>query len=260
MTTAIIIPARYGSTRFPGKPLHEIAGVAMLERVYRLAKQVNNVDGVYVATDDARIKTFVEGFGGQAVMTSESCPNGTARVWEAAQQLNPVPDIILNLQGDAPLTPPWVVQGLVDELQANADVPVATPATRMTEVAYEKLKAAKAAGEVSGTTVVTDKSGNAMYFSKSLIPFVRKKVGDVFPVMRHVGLYGYRKEALAQYFDLGETDLENIEGLEQLRYLYHGIPIRVVEVDYKGRTHWGVDSPEDAQRAEEIIAAEGELL
>ncbi|MFZ2620663.1 MAG: 3-deoxy-manno-octulosonate cytidylyltransferase [Alphaproteobacteria bacterium] len=259
MTTAIIIPARYGSTRLPGKPLMQIAGKSMIQRVVEIAHSVQGVDVVAVATDDARIQAHVESFGGTAVMTREDAPNGTARVFEAAQKLAVRPDVVLNFQGDSPLTPPWIIAPVVAALQQNG-VQVATPATRMTAESYAKLKAAKAGGEVGGTTVVCAENGDALYFSKSLIPFVRKiDAASRFPVLRHVGLYGYTFKALENYFAWGECELENVEGLEQLRFLYHGVPIRVMEVDYKGRSHWGVDSAEDAKRVEEYIAREGEL-
>ena len=260
MKTAIVIPARYGSTRYPGKPLADIFGKSMIRRIWDIASAVEGVDQVIVATDDDRIIEHVEGFGGTAVMTDETCENGTVRVCQAIERLEgDKPDIIINLQGDAVLTPPWVIQPLVDMFK-DETVQYGTIATRLTEEVYEKLKAAKAAGEVSGTTVVQDKNGDALYFSKSLIPYVRKVVGDEFPVMRHIGMYGYRYDALKKYIELPETDIENVEGLEQLRVLWHGHKMRVAEVDYRGRTHWAVDSPEDAWRAKEIIAEEGELV
>ncbi len=136
---------------------------------------------------------------------------------------------------------------------------MATPATRMTPDSYERLKAAKAAGEVGGTTVTFDQDGRALYFSKSIIPFVRAGARDL-PVFRHIGLYGYRPDALRRLVSLEPGPLEKAEQLEQLRALEHGIPIRVVTVDYRGRTHWGIDTEEDLRRCEALIRAEGELL
>ena len=264
MQTVIVIPSRYGSTRFPGKPLSPVAGVSLLERVYRIARSVSGVDAVFVATDDERIVQHVTDFGGQAIMTGE-CENGTERVWQAVEQLPQNPDIIINLQGDAVLTPPWVIQAVGDELRCNANVQLCTPAVRMDDTSYRKLQAAKAAGEVGGTTVTVNKNGDALYFSKAIIPYVRK-ASTPLPVLRHIGLYGYRYQALKQYLSLPPSMLELTEGLEQLRALENGIPIRVVEVNYtdpesgKLRSHWAVDTPEDAKRAEDIIANEGELL
>ena len=143
---------------------------------------------------------------------------------------------------------------------ADEDVQVCTPAVRLTPPNYEKLKAAKAEGEVGGTTVTFDKNHDAMYFSKTMIPYLREVDSEELPIFRHIGLYGYRYEALREYLDLEPTLLEKTEGLEQLRLLENGIPIRVVEVDYDGRSHWAVDSPADAERAAEIILEEGELI
>lgn len=258
MKTTIIIPARYGSTRFPGKPLHAICGVSMIERVWRLAKAVEGVHSVVVATDDDRIQKHVEAFGGTAVMTPEDCANGTERVYAAAQSLEESPDILINLQGDAPLTPPWVIQPVVDAFK-DKDVQVATPAVQLDYTTTDKINAAKQAGEVGGTTVVTDKNNQALYFSKAVLPFLRERPATC-PVWKHIGIYGYRMNALKDYMALPSCELEEVEGLEQLRYLYNGIPIQVVEADYKNRTPWSVDSPEDAERVAQIIEEEGELV
>lgn len=260
MKTVIVIPARYGSTRLPGKPLHLIEGISLIQRMWNIAKAVTGVSDIVVATDDQRIVDHVRGFGGQAVMTGE-CDTGTDRAHEAVSQLGYTPDAVVNLQGDAVLTPPWVVQSIVDELSSNAKADIVTPAVNMTEDVYKKFKAAKDGGEVGGTTVALNNDGFAMYFSKSVIPFVRKMPTDgSLPVYRHIGLYGYKKPALDKYVDLPMGRLEFVESLEQLRALENGMPVKVVLVDYKGRTHWAVDSPEDAQRAAEIIQNEGELV
>lgn len=153
METIIVIPARYGSTRFPGKPLRPVAGQSLLERVWRIASAVPNVNGVYVATDDERIKAHVVGFGGQVVMTSASCRNGSERVWEAAQALAKKPDVIINFQGDAVLMPPWVIGALVEEMRRDPAVEIATPATELTREQYEAMLSMKSSGVVSGTTV-----------------------------------------------------------------------------------------------------------
>jgi 3-deoxy-manno-octulosonate cytidylyltransferase (CMP-KDO synthetase) len=260
MSTVIIIPARFGSTRLPGKPLMMIAGMSLLQRTWSLAKAVQHVDGVYIATDDERIREHAETFGAEVLMTPIDAANGTERVFHAVKQLPVLPDIILNLQGDAVLTPPWVIQALIDTLRADPSVGFATTATRLTPAQYQMMVQSKQQGAVGGTTVVFDKHNNALYFSKSLIPFVRQNKLDQLPVFRHIGLYIYRYSVLKDYLGLPPSILEETEGLEQLRALDHGIPIKVVTVDYRGRSHWAVDSQADIDHVEQLIATEGELL
>ncbi|MBX9878298.1 MAG: 3-deoxy-manno-octulosonate cytidylyltransferase [Candidatus Obscuribacterales bacterium] len=259
MKTVIVIPARYGSTRFPGKPLKLIKGKSLLERTCAIAKAVKNVEGVFVATDDERIAEHAEQIGATPVMTGE-CENGTERVWQAIQNIGYKPDAVINLQGDAVLTPPWIIQAIVDAMDSDPAVQLATPATQLTWEQYEKLAASKSNGVAGGTTVTFDKNNNALYFSKALIPFLRDKKQDMPPVFRHIGLYGYRYECLKNYLQLQPTPLEQSEKLEQLRALENGIPIKVVLVDYKGRSHWAIDSPDDVTIAESIIEKEGELV
>jgi len=279
MTLRIIIPARYGSTRFPGKPLALVAGIPLLQRVWALGASVVGKDGVVVTTDDKRIADFCAKIGATCVMTDPAIANGTERVHAALQQLPKDVDQVINLQGDAVLTPPWVIRAIMDEIEREhknhpplaggskslcdfgegSTAGIFTPAVRMTPQTLEALRAAKRAGEVGGTTVTFDKDHNALYFSKSVIPFTRDAAENP-PVHRHIGLYGYRREALAKLIALPPGPLEQAEKLEQLRALENGLKIRVVVVDYKGRSHIGVDSEADARRAEQIIAAEGELL
>jgi 3-deoxy-manno-octulosonate cytidylyltransferase (CMP-KDO synthetase) len=259
MNTAIIIPARYGSTRFPGKPLAPVAGVPLLQRVWALGVSVAGKEGVTVATDDARIADFCAEIGASCVMTDKSLPTGTERVRAALQKLSLEIVRVINLQGDAVLTPPWVIRAVMDEMEREPSIGVFTPAVRMTVEAFEKMRAAKEAGEVGGTMVVFGKSCDALYFSKSVIPFVREKTVDI-PVYRHIGLYGYRRDTLSLLAELPRGPLEEAEGLEQLRALENSVKVRVVVVDYRGRSHTGVDSEADVRRAEAIIAAEGELL
>ena len=258
MTVIAVIPARYGSTRFPGKPLHEIAGVAMVERVRRLAVAAPSIERVIVATDDERIKAAVESFGGEAVMTPATCRNGTERCYEAVKDFASAQDVIVNLQGDAPLTPPWVIDAAAAAMVSDPALPLATPATALTEDAYAKLASAKAAGEVGGTTVVFDRSMNALYFSKAIIPFRREDAG--VPIYKHIGLYAYRFSALETLVNLDPSPLERTESLEQLRALENGMPVRIVLIDYRGRTPWSVDSPRDAEIAQTIIEREGEIV
>lgn len=254
----VVIPARWGSTRFPGKPLAPLRGIPMLQRVWALARAGAPAARVVIATDDQRIAAFAASLGAEAAMTDPAIRNGTERAAAVLNALSATPDLVLNLQGDAVLTPPWVLAALLDAAR-DPSVRMVTPAARMSPDALARLAAAKAAGEVGGTTVVTARNGDALYFSKSLIPFRRAGAEDV-PVLRHIGLYGYRPDVLRSLVTLPMGPLERAESLEQLRALEHGIPVRVVEVDYRGRTHWGVDTEDDLRRCEALIAAEGELL
>ena len=258
MSAAIVIPARYASTRFPGKPLHPISGVPMLERVWRIARSVPQATRVLIATDDEQIYRFAQHIGAEAVMTSPDCANGTERVHDAAVRAEITEDIILNLQGDAPLTPPWVLEAMIGEMIADQTPDIVTPAVKLEAATLDEFIAQKKTTPASGTTVVFDLKRNALYFSKAVLPYLRK-AGHAW-TYRHIGLYGYRKAALARYVELTPTPLEVTEGLEQLRALENEMSIRVVLVDYRGRTHWSIDAPEDAAFAEKIIEREGELL
>ncbi len=260
MATVIIIPARKGSTRFPNKPMAWIGGQQLLQRTWRIAQEVKEVTEVYIATDDETIRNHAEGFGAKVVMTHSDCENGTLRVFEATQQLKNQPEIIINLQGDAVLTPPWVIQAVVDEMQKDASIGLATPATQLDWHHYDEFVESKSGGRVSGTLVVFDRNRNALYFSKGLIPFVRDRNVSSPPIYRHIGLYGYRRATLKEYSSFKPSPLEEIEKLEQLRALENGIPIRIIPVDYRGRTHWSIDNPEDVAIAEGIIKREGELI
>ena len=259
MDTVIIIPSRYESTRFPGKPFAPVKGKPMLQRVWEIAKSVKGVSEVYIATDDKRIEEFAHKMGARAIMTPVECKNGTERVYKAMQQIDPKPDAILNFQGDALLTPPWVLQAMVDVFKNDNSCQMITPAVRLAKEQYAALEESKKTNPSSGTTVVFDRNMNALYFSKRVIPFVRQAEGEL-PVYRHIGMYGYRREALEKYLTFKQGPLEASEKLEQLRALENGMPIRVVTVDYKGRTHASVDAPEDVAIAEKIIEKEGELL
>jgi 3-deoxy-manno-octulosonate cytidylyltransferase (CMP-KDO synthetase) len=258
MKTAIVIPARYGSSRFPGKPLHPVLGVSMLERVWRIATSIDNAAEVLVATEDRRIVDFAEGFGARAVMTSESCANGTERTAEALKVAGVSAEIIVNLQGDALLTPPWVLDAMIDDMRGDPGADIVTPAVRLDGRALDEFLEMKEATPASGTSVVFDNRRRALYFSKRVIPFIRK-TGHA-TVHRHIGLYAFRAESLDRYVRLPQTPLEITEGLEQLRALEHGMTIKVAVVDYRGRSHGSVDSPEDVAFVERLIAREGELV
>ncbi len=259
MDIALVIPSRYGSSRFPGKPLAQIAGCSMIERVWRIASAVKGAS-VLVATDDERIAEHVRAFGGKVVMTPSDCRNGTERILAALEQQEQKPDVALNVQGDAALTPPWILQALVDHMKAFPNCLLATPAVQLRREQYDKVLEMTRAGIAGGTHVTFDRSGKALYFSKALIPHLRDGVPDDLPVYKHIGIYAYRYETLQEYVTLEPGRFEMVEQLEQLRALEHGIPIDVVQVDYRGRTPWSVDLPEDVVQVEAIIAREGELV
>ena len=269
MRAIVIIPARYGSTRLPGKPLTLIAGQTMLSRVCAIARAAACVSGdidVLVATDDARIGAHCEAIGTPWVMTPASCPSGTDRALAALRQLPCVYDVVINLQGDAPLTPPDFVSAMLRAFEADRAIEVVTPAVRLSWPELDGLRAQKHKTPFSGTCVVVDPNGNARWFSKQIIPAMRNEAAlrrqeAMSPVLRHVGLYGYTRKMLETYVTLPAGQYEQLEGLEQLRLLEHSYGIRVVEVDYRGRAAMsGVDSPEDVARAEAFIARHGELL
>lgn len=249
----IIIPARYASTRLPGKPLVMIAGKPMIQRVWEIATQVKQVSGVYVATDHPEIMEAVKGFGGKAIMTPETCRNGSERALAAIDALKIKPDVVINLQGDAPVTPPWVVQAMVHDMRST-QADICTPAISLTGKALATFLTEKKQTPSTGTTVVMDRSGNALYFSKAVLPYFRDKPTEVF---RHIGLYAYRTSVLRDLCALPQSPLEAAEQLEQLRALENGYRIKVALVDYRGRSSVSVDTPEDVVRAEAIIAREG---
>lgn len=262
MKTTIIIPARYHSTRLPGKPLVKIAGRTMLERVVDLARagtrHVNDV-AIAVATDDARVAAHCEEIKVPWLMTPTTCRTGTDRVEAAVVQLPVTPDFVINLQGDAPLTPPDFISAMVDSF-AKAPVDVVTPVTQLNWAQLDELREHKKATPFSGTCAVFNPdTGQAFWFSKTIIPTIRNEAhlrqqGPLSPVYRHIGLYGYRRAMLSQFVNLPEGRLEALEGLEQLRVLENGYSIRCVPVDYGGRPSMsGVDSPEDVLRAEQLL-------
>lgn len=258
MRTVIIIPARWGSSRFPGKPMHPVLGVSTLERVWRIARSVASQATVLIATEDERIVDFAARFGGDAVMTSAACANGTERTFEALKARDLDAEIIINLQGDALLTPPWVLDAMIEDMRLDTTAEIVTPAVKIEDQALRDFGRHKIDNPASGTTVVFDVRQHALYFSKAMIPFVRSK--GYASVYRHIGLYAFRRESLERFVALPPGPLEATEGLEQLRALEHGMKVRVVIVDYKGRTHGSVDSPGDVAFVEGVIAREGELV
>ena len=235
---AVIIPARYASTRFPGKPLAMLAGKPMIRHVYEKAA-ASSADLVAVATDDRRIADAVESFGGTAVMTSVDHPSGTDRIAEAWKKLGGDAGIVINVQGDEPLIPTSVIDELIAVMKNDPDLPMATvavPGSRetMTE---------------NNVKVVFGADGNALYFSRSMIPFLRRG-GEECGVWLHWGIYAYRAETLERFVALPPGKLENAEKLEQLRALENGIAIRVVTSNLQSV---GVDTPEDLAAAEERL-------
>lgn len=257
MKAVIVIPARMGSTRFPGKPKAPIVGRSLMERVWRIAKAAELADEVLIATPDEELREFAAGFGAEAVITSGKGA-GTDAVAEALEAKGGDYDVILNLQGDAVLTPPWVLDDLLRVMRDEPDAEMGTPVERLTGEPKRVFVERKKGGSTSGTMAVMDRKGYAMYFSKGLIPHEREPSDDI-PLFHHIGLYAYRQDTLKRLQSLDEGYFEGIEKLEQLRALENGIGIRVVEVDYRGRTHASVDLPEDVGIVEEIIAKEGEL-
>ncbi|MDR3439692.1 3-deoxy-manno-octulosonate cytidylyltransferase [Telmatospirillum sp.] len=260
MDVAIVIPARYNSRRLPGKPMVSVAGRSLLHRVVAIAQAVRGVGDVFVTTDDQRVAQHAAEAGVSVLMTSPECATGTDRVHAALSQMSKRPDAVINLQGDAVLTPPWVVQGLVDAFHADPSVGMVTAAVHCSWRQVDEIEDLKRQSPTSGTLVTMDKFGRALYFSKAVIPFLRKREGEMPPVHRHIGIYGYSADVLDELATLPQSPLERAEQLEQLRALENGIPIKVVVVDYRGRTHGSIDSPEDIPFVEAVIAREGELV
>jgi len=230
----IIIPARFASSRYPGKPLARLRGSGGVERCliewsWRAAQTVPGVSFMIVATDDRRIADEVERFGGTALMTPSECANGTERCAAAVETLADVPDIVVNLQGDAPLTPPQIVTAMIERMYDEPALAVATPAIECSDATYRHLIEDRAAGRVGGTTVVFDRNKQALYFSKNVIPFAPPtREGMAHPVHLHLGVYAYRPDALAAYRAAPPSALELAEGLEQLRFLDMGVRIGTV--------------------------------
>jgi 3-deoxy-manno-octulosonate cytidylyltransferase (CMP-KDO synthetase) len=262
VNTVILIPARYASSRYPGKPLVELRGAngtpkPLIQRSVEAARRIAGADGVFVTTDDERIADACGRFGVGVIMTSPECRNGTERCAEALAQLHE-PDLVINFQGDALLTPNHFVEALIERMQRD-DVDVATPAMRLRSEEVRTLQAEEAAGRVGGTTVVTNDAGRALYFSKRLIPHLPAGALDqpLSPVLLHVGVYAYRPAALAAHAQTPPVELEQLEGLEQLRFLVAGIPVAVVEVEPPPFALRELNNPEDVAPIEEALARAG---
>jgi 3-deoxy-manno-octulosonate cytidylyltransferase (CMP-KDO synthetase) len=263
MNSVILIPARFASSRYPGKPLVELKGAGgtpkpLIQRSVEAARRVAGVSGVFVVTDDDRIAEACTDFGVGAIMTSTGCRNGTERCAEALGQLHD-PDLVINFQGDALLTPPSFVEALIARMADDRDAQVATPAIRLRREEVHALQAEERAGRVGGTTVVTDSGGRALYFSKRLIPHLPDWAleAELTPVKLHVGVYAYRPGALEHYVETPLAELETLEGLEQLRFLDAGVPVAVVEVDPPPYALRELNNPEDVAPIEQALAEAG---
>jgi len=241
MSVLVVIPARYGSTRFPGKPLAPMQGKPMIQHVYEGAARARGVDEVVVATDDERIVSAVVRFGGRAVMTSPTARSGTDRVAEVARARDAA--IIINVQGDEPLVQPEMIGQLAAFLSQHGAVPMASLMTPLTS--------AEDAANPHVVKVVVDRDGYALYFSRAPIPFVRSPAAPRPPVFKHLGFYGYQRGFLLQFPSLEPTPLEQAEQLEQLRALEHGYRIKLLETVHDTV---GVDTPDDLHRVEQLLA------
>ncbi len=261
----IFIPARHASSRYPGKPLAELEGAtgerkSLIRRSWEAATAVSGVDRVIVATDDERIAEHSRRFGAEVAMTSSAARNGTERCAEARIAVDvPEDAIVVNLQGDAPLTPPWFVEELVGALAAApVETGMATPALRCDAGALAGFQADRVAGRVGGTTVVMRPDRRALYFSKEVLPYTPAGwTGEAPEVWHHVGVYAYRPAALAAYAAWPEGPLEQREGLEQLRFLENGAEILCVEVEARGVAFWELNNPEDRPRIEAELKRRG---
>lgn len=266
MSSAIIVPARYASSRFPGKPLAMLGGQTMVERTFRNAqKAADDLDDcvALIATDDSRIATHCVEAGLRYVMTDPDLPSGSDRALAAVESYEnssgQTIDIIVNLQGDSPFTPAHHVISVLDLLRKEPEFEVATPYIQLSWEALDQMREDKVATPFSGTTIVCAPKGKALWFSKNILPAIRKeeelrKESPLSPVCRHIGLYAYRKAALQKFVSLPQGHWEKLEGLEQLRCLENGVSIGGVQVEPSEVAISGIDTPEDLRRAEAILA------
>ena len=241
MKIGCVIPARFGSTRLPGKPLADIAGKPMIQRVYERVTNAKKPEVFIVATDDQRVYDAVQSFGGTVVMTDANHPTGTDRLAEVAQQYTDL-DVIINVQGDEPMIDANLIDQLAELFESDDALQMATVATPLLEEEYDEPSAVK---------VVLNKRNDAMYFSRSLIPYPRHDF--VNTPLKHIGIYAYRRQFLLDYAKMEPTAAEQTESLEQLRALENGFAIRVITTD---KRFVGVDTPEDLARVNEIFEQE----
>lgn len=265
----IVVPARFGSTRLPGKPLLTLAGHTLLERVVAIARAAAALAGdcaVVVATDDARIADHARDIGAEAILTAVERDSGSSRACEAARTRNACTglcaDLVINLQGDAPFVPPAIVAGLIDRLRQDA-ADIVTPVYPLAWDRLDRLRAHKLASPFSGTTCLRGADGRALWFSKAILPAIRDEAalrvaGPLSPVWQHLGLYGYRMAALEWFAAAPPGRYERLEGLEQLRFLEAGWTIATIEVAAPIHALSGIDTPADLALAEAAIARFGD--
>lgn len=267
LKTLIVIPSRYASTRFPQKPLHLIAGQTLLARVAAVARiccdRLTEVSFV-VATDHPAIESHAQEIGVPVVMTDPNLASGTDRALAAANQVAPEAEFIVNLQGDAPFTPPDYISAII-EAGRETSLDAVTPIVQMSWDDLDELRERKLETPFSGTTCIVNARDEALWFSKNIIPAMRKEdrlrdAGEMSPVWRHIGLYGYKRDALETFVGLSEGHYESLEGLEQLRFLENGLRMQAVKVPAALSAMWGIDTPQDAAHAETLIARHGEPL
>ena len=240
--TLVAIPARWGSTRFPGKPLHLIAGKPLVQHVWERCQDCREVDDIIIATDDERIVEAGEAFGARVVMTSPEHPSGTDRIAEAAG-LFPGHGVLINVQGDEPLISPRLIDELAVTMRGDRGIPMITAAAPIREAGL--------VGDANVVKVVLDEKGDALYFSRSPLPFFRNEVPELVP-LRHLGIYGFQRDFLLEFVSWPPAALERAESLEQLRALAHGARIRVVLTDDLSP---GVDTLDQARAIEERLRA-----
>jgi len=267
LNTLIVIPARYGSKRLPGKPLLKIHGRTMLERVYNNTLIASNFDAesrIVIATDDKRIESHCKDIGAPCVMTGPECDSGTQRACEAAGKTDKRPTHVLNVQGDTPIMPPVIIQSMLKKLRNSRENEALTPVTRLSWEGLRALRQHKKNNPFSGTTAIVGKDGKALWFSKNIIPAMRaekreKATGGLSPVYRHIGIYGYPMHLLEKFVALPQSNYERLEGLEQLRLLENGIDIRTVGVKMKNmEALLGVDTRADLERVHNWISTHGD--
>ncbi len=234
----VVIPARYGSTRFEGKPLAKILGKPLIQWVYEGVKESKKADKIIIATDSERIAECVQSFGAEAVMTPKECPSGTDRVAKALKILNIKAEFVVNVQGDEPLIKGQHVDLVFSYLREEPQCIISLKKEITNEEEYINPNVVK---------VVCDKKGYALYFSRAPIPYFRKKISKAF---KHIGVYGYHWDILFKFVNLTPTELELTEGLEQLRAMENGIKIKLIETEYEGI---GVDTPEDIEIVEKLL-------
>lgn len=245
MKFVCIIPSRYASTRLPGKPLCDIAGKPMVQRVYEQARKAEKLESVVVAVDNPRVYDTVVSFGGQAIMTREDHANGTDRLAEAVEHF-PDADVIINVQGDEPLIAPDVIDALCRVFEEDSTLQMATVAAPLAKEEYDEPSAVK---------VVMNRNNEAMYFSRSLIPYPRNAYEGIMKPYKHIGIYAYKRDFLLKYAAMEQTPAEQVESLEQLRVLENGYKIKVITTNHQ---FIGIDTPEDLEHIREYFANKGE--